>query len=248
MKFDYEYRTRDNVRHEGVVVAPNRDAAFAALKSRGIRPSRLVEAPGFFNKLFGRGKRWILVAALTLVAVGLGVFSIALRRQLDHATEPFENMVRRQVIGDAVVIEKGIKTGWQDVFEFAGDQFLASFAIPGVQAGKRSTSVGEVRDALNRVILPESADGIEARQIKAMVEGIKRELRAFLSHGGTIEEYCECLVKRQDEELGYYNRAKTEIEIASKTEDAAAVQALWETRNAELRKMGIRLVAFPESN
>ena len=232
MKFDYEYRTRDNVRHEGVVVASNRDAAFAALKSRGIRPSRLVEAPGFFNKLFGRGKRWILVAALTLVAVGLGVFSIALRHQLDHATEPFENMVRRQVIGDAVVIEKGIKTGWQDVFEFAGDQFLASFAIPGVQAGKRSTSVG----------------GIEARQIKAMLEGIKRELRAFLSHGGTIEEYCECLVKRQDEELGYYNRAKTEIELASKTEDAAAVQALWETRNAELRKMGIRLVAFPESN
>lgn len=67
MKFVYEYRTSDNVRHNATVSAPDRDAAFARLKARGIRPSRLEDAPGFFNKLFGKGKRWIAIAVLTIL-------------------------------------------------------------------------------------------------------------------------------------------------------------------------------------
>ena len=69
MKFVYEYRTSDNALHSGRIAALDRDAAFAALKARGIRPARLVEAPGLVNKVFGKGKRWIAIVALSVAAI-----------------------------------------------------------------------------------------------------------------------------------------------------------------------------------
>ena len=71
MKFLYEYRTSDNAKHSGTICAGSRDAAYAAIKALGVRPSRVVEAPGFFNKLFGKGKRWIAISLLAAVAVVL---------------------------------------------------------------------------------------------------------------------------------------------------------------------------------
>ena len=159
----------------------------------------------------------------------------------------FDDGTRRQVIGDTAVIEKGIRTGWAEVFPEEGERFLASFAIPGVPAGLRNTKVEEIEAALSRRIEQTAADGIEARQIKAMVEGMKGELRQFLADGGTIVEYGEELVKRQEEELGYYTRAKAEIESAKKSGmSEAQVTELWEKRNAALRRMGVKLVPLPE--
>ena len=57
------------MRHEGVINASSRDEVYSILKARGIRPGSVVEAPGFFNKLFGRGKRWLLIAALAIFVV-----------------------------------------------------------------------------------------------------------------------------------------------------------------------------------
>ena len=68
MKFVYEYRTSDNELHHGSIAAADRDAAFASLKARGVRPARLVEAPGVLNKLLGKGKRWIAIAVLSVAA------------------------------------------------------------------------------------------------------------------------------------------------------------------------------------
>ena len=67
MKFRYEYRTRDNARHEGVIDAPDREGVYAALKAQGVRPSFVAEVPGFFNKLFGKVKQ----DGLTLVPLSL---------------------------------------------------------------------------------------------------------------------------------------------------------------------------------
>ena len=69
MKFLYEYRTSDNAKHSGTICAASRDAAYAAIKELGVRPSRVVEAPGFFNKLFGKGKRWLAIAALGVLVI-----------------------------------------------------------------------------------------------------------------------------------------------------------------------------------
>lgn len=255
MKFVYQYRTPDNIRRDGEVNAATRDAAFALLKTRGIRPSRLDEAPGFFNKLWGKGKRWLAIALLTGAVVAATFTILANRRtirEIEKDQSFFDSPVRRQPLGDAVVIEQGIRTGWADVFELEGERFLASFAVPGVEAGVRSTTEAELRKALdNDALKPQrthsSLDGsvqsIEARQIRAMVEGIKSELRIYLAAGGSISAYGARLVQRQEQEIGYFKQVKAELESAKKTGmQETDLERLWEARNNQLRKMGIKLV------
>ena len=245
MKFLYTYRTPDNKQHRGEITAVTKEAAYAALRAQGIKPGHVDEAPGVFNKLFGKGKRWMAIAVLVVVC---GVLVAIIHSTPTPPTyTSFDDGTRRQVIGDTAVIEKGIRTGWAEVFPEEGERFLASFAIPGVPAGQRNTKVEEIEAALSRRIEQTAADGIEVRQIKAMVEGMKDELRQFLADGGTIVEYGEELVKRQEEELGYYTRAKAEIESAKKSGmSEAQVTELWEKRNAALRRMGVKLVPLPE--
>ena len=254
MKFNYEFRSSDNVRHVGTVDAANRDAAFAVLKSRGIRPSRLNEAPGFFNALFGKGKRWIAIAVISVAALAAIILAATTKSELEQTearleqvSSTFDDTTRRQPIGDTAIIEKGIKTGWADVFEHEGERFLAGFAVPGVPVSVRNTTKEEIEAALARKIEPTEQDGLEARQIKAMVEGMKAELRQFLAEGGTIVTYGRRLVRRQNEEIGYYTRAKNEIEQLKKNgASPTEITTLWESRNDKLRMMGIKLIALPE--
>ena len=253
MKFLYEYRTSDNALHKGVVRASSRDAAYADLKRRGVRPSRLVEAPGFFNKLFGKGKRWLVIAILAILCLVLAVIirSTPTPSTYTSLDASLDSTLRRQPIGDAAVIEKGIRTGWSDVFALEGERFLASFAIPGTTPAIRSTTEEKLKEALHATPTPSTytsgSASLEARQIRAMVEGMKQELRDFLADGGTIVEYGKRLVQRQEEELRYYNMVKCELESATKSGMSdLALEELWEIRNAKLRAMGIRLVPLPE--
>ena len=248
MKFHYTYRTPDNKQHRASIKAATKEAAYALLKAQGIKPGRVDEAPGFFNKLFGKGKRWIAIGVLCALCA---VLALALGRARTLAAPSvgagFDSTVRRQPIGDIAVIEQGVRTGWSDIFPEEGERFLASFAVPGVPAGLRNTSEEEIRAALARTIGVEESDTIEARQIKAMVEGMKQELREFLADGGTIVEYGKALVQRQEEEIGYYTRAKNELDTAKKSgKGQSELMDLWANRNAKLRRLGIKLLPIPE--
>lgn len=247
MKFVYEYRTSENELRSGFVSAASRDAAYAALRLDGIRPSRMKEAPGFFNWLSGRGRRYWAVTLLLGIAVAAVGVSVSMKAELENVQAVFEEMERRQIIGDATYVEKEILTGWSSVFEHEGERFLAGFAVPGVSVSVRNTTEEEIVAALKRSVPPHAGDSIEARQIKSIVEGMKQELRRFLAQGGTIVEYGKRLVERQEREIAYYNRAKNEIGMLKRNgADDKAVMSLWEMRNANLRAMGIRQVAFPE--
>ena len=250
MKFLYEYRTSDNAKHSGVIRAADREAAYALLKKQGIKPSRFAEAPGFFNKLFGKGKRWIAIAVLGALCVFLAVMIWRIAQNAPHSSAvvaTISDTTRRQIIGDAELIARGIRTGWADVFAAEGERFLASFAIPGVPAGQRSTTEEEISAALTRKVENAVGDSIEAQQIKAMVEGMKDELREFLSAGGSIKSYGRRLVRRQEEEIAYYNRAKAELDRAIESGmGEAELVSLAAKRNAALRKMGIKLVVLPD--
>ena len=130
MKFLYEYRTSDNAKHGGVIKAADSSAAYALLKSRGIKPSRFVEAPGFFNKLFGKGKRWIAIAVLGVLCLALCAVVLGTGRGARSAVHEFDATARRQVIGDAeyrigrdptlvCVVEANRRgTGWRRIFSF----------------------------------------------------------------------------------------------------------------------------------
>lgn len=258
MKFIYSYNTKQNERREGLVIsAPNRDAAFSELNRQGIRPYKLYPAPGLLNKLSAIGWRGLAIIILAAALASALAFALFLHKDIvqlekdedvrEIVTGAITSKVRRQIIGDQGIIEKGIRTGWSDVFEYEGERFLASFAIPGVPATVRTTNVAALEEALKRKVDPVEGDGMEARQIKALVEGMKDELRRFIKAGGTIEQYGRRLVARQDNEIAIFTRTSNEIEQAVKRElSKSEIAELVDRRNEELRRMGVKLIPMPE--
>ena len=258
MKFIYSYNTCANEKREGLTIsASNRDAAFSELNKRGIRPYKLYPAPGIWNKILSIGSMGFVIIVLAIVLGLLMLIALTqhkdiVKLELDEDVREIVNVaitskVRRQLIGDQGIIEKGIRTGWTDVFDHEGERFLASFAIPGVPATVRTTNVAALEAALKRKVEASETDGMEARQIKAMVEGMKDELRRFVAAGGTIEQYGRRLVARQDDEIAIYNRTNNEIEQAAKGNlGKAEIAELVDRRNDDLRRMGIKLILMPE--
>jgi len=252
MKYTYIYKTSDGVRHEAVFHAENRDDVFIQLRKQGIKPIKVIAADGSKanGEIRGVRKRVVALGALCLVlgAVVAGVFAfrVGVRGGEEKAALPFNDTTRRQLIGDAAVIEKGVLTGWSETFPEEGERFFASFAVPGVKAGQRNTTVDELNAALARTVQVDEKDGLEARQIKAMVEGMKREARAYIAAGGTIVEYGKRLTERQDAEIAIYERTKSEIENAKKTLKNEELVAFWEKRNDQLRNLGIKLISLED--
>ena len=244
MKYTYAYKSSDGTRHEASMEAESREVVFEALRKENIRPIKVVAADG--SKANGeiRGVRRRVVGLVAiLAAVGAVVVTTLYNRAKPPPAPQFEaEQTRRQVIGDTAVIDKGIATGWSDVFSEEGDRFLASFAIPGVKAGQRNTTVEELEAALGRRVDAKADDGMEARQIKSMVEGMKSEARAYIAAGGNIVEYGKRLTERQDAEIAIYERTKAEIDRARKTMAEDDFLSLWEERNDQLRNLGIKLV------
>ena len=244
MKYSFAYKTSDGVRHEDSLEAGSRDEVFEVLRGRGIRPIKVVAADGSKANGEVRGvKKRVVAALVALAAIGAVVVTSLYNRAIAPSLPEFEaGQTRRQIIGDTAIIDKGIATGWSEVFADEGDRFFASFAIPGVKAGQRNTTVEEIMAALERDIGAADSDGMEARQIKAMVSGMKAEARAYIRAGGTIVEYGKRLTERQDAEIAIYERARAEVDNARKTMDQGDFLALWEERNDQLRNLGIKLI------
>ena len=201
-------------------------------------------------------KHKALIPLILIGLVGLALYSPHLRATLfptlSKTPSPTNDAIltgttRRQVIGDVAIIEKGIRTGWSDVFTSKGDRFLASFAIPGVKAGVRNTSVEEIEHALREPLKIDATDSLEAKQIKSMVEGMKDEARSYLAAGGTIIVYGRRLTERQDAEIAIRKRIEAEVLNAQKTMPTEEFESFYEKRNNELRNLGIKPIVLPES-
>ena len=244
MKYTYAYKSSDGSRHEASMDAESREAVFEALRKKGIRPIKVIAEDG--SKANGeiRGVRRRVVGVAAVLAAIVAVIATSLYNRVSAPPLPeFESgQTRRQIIGDTAIIDKGIATGWSDVFPEEGDRFFASFAIPGVRAGQRNTTVEEIKAALDRDVEVSDSDGLEARQVKSMVAGMKAEARAYINAGGSIVDYGKRLTERQDAEIAIYERAKAEIDHARKTMSQDDFIALWESRNDQLRNLGIKLV------
>ena len=265
MKYTYAYKTSDGVRHEETMNAASREEVFAALRAKGIKAIKVTAADG--SKANGeiRGvRRRVVIILLALVAISVGIIAYLTgtnfgtnRSDLpvpnlaltDSESNPYASAAnvdktRRQVFGDEAIVAKGIRTGWADVFALEGDRFLASFAIPGVKAGQRNTSLKEFEAAINSKCEITPTDSPEARQIKAMVEGMKDEARQYIAAGGTIVDYGKRLTERQDAEIAIYERIKSEIEKAKESLSEDDFMDVWERRNEELRNLGIKTIGL----
>ena len=132
------------------------------------------------------------------------------------------------------------------MFEKIPEYIFGSFAIPGVKTGQRNTSEKEFALALEAKCEIDSSDSLEARQIKAMVEGMKNEARSYIAASGTIVEYGKRLTVHQDAEIAVCNRVKADLDKARSSMTGATFMSYWEKRNDELRNLGIKTIPLSD--
>ncbi len=250
MKFLYQYRTRDNTLHEGVMSAPSRDDVYAVLKEKGIRPFRVEEAPGFFNKLLGKGKRWMAIAILAFLAIGSVTYAFMAKKTVEQIANTMHKEVlqptdRHQIYGDPARMQELESQGYATVFSHEGDRFLARFAQPGTVVVLPSKSWREdmaksLANVLETEISFSESEPGEVRELKQIVAGMREELKSYLANGvGTCETCVKRIEERQVRENQIYIQAKNEL--AKETDPD-----VYDERNAALRRLGLPTVSMPE--
>ena len=242
MRFVYQYRTSDNVVHEGAIGAADREAAFRALRSRGVKPARLEEAPGVFNKLFGKGKRWLAIAVLAALAAFL-YFELREEREAEMT------LPRSQIYGDPDILQQCEERAWSNVFPDPGERFLARYAQPGVSGAMALVVDGMLAKSLGREIRFVEGEPAEHAKMKKIVNGMKAEFAAYLAAGGSEEGYMRRLEERQKVEAGIFRSTEDELaRLAAKLNASNRVEtaAVWEKKNAMLRSFGLRTIPMPE--
>lgn len=236
MKFIYEYRTRNNERKSGEISAPDRESVFNILKKQGIRPGRVIEVPGFLNKILGKGKRWIAIVSLSVLSVATMLFSIQARKE---RTLIAHELPRHQIYGDPAIMAEMESSGYSQVFTHPGERFLAHYAIPGIETyipKEYMVTDNMLEDALSNRIEFRKDDPREWRDLKAIVNGMKAEMQEYLSDKvGTIKSFRLRLNERQEEELQIYRRALNEL----KNNHDEKLRA---ERNKSLRAIGLRTI------
>ncbi len=86
------------------------------------------------------------------------------------------------------------------------------------------------------------SDPREVRELKQIVNGMRKEMRAYLANGnGTPRSYWRRLLERTRQEMQIYERTRRELE----NEKNAAV---WEEKNEALRRLGLRTIPHPKES
>lgn len=258
MKFIYEYRTSDNVRRSGVIDASDRESAFIALKNQGIRPASMKEAPGIFNKLFGKGKRWIAIVILSCLCFLLLVWMFREKGKTKALQESQEAEVgvtlnvadeggyarsieRRQIWGDSAIIEDAARKNWKVIFSNPAERLLALFAQPGrsVQMPILPSSLEQDMQLALKNRTKILADDLEEyKQMKCIVAGMKEEVSEYLSSGGNLRGYIMRLVERQKDEVAILENERKSLQEAIKV-PGVNIDELWMKSNQQLRSLGL---------
>ena len=156
------------------------------------------------------------------------------------------------------------------VFKHAAERWLARYAEPGRwskgEEGLARTRSGaserpapaDFEAALREPIRIASTDFTEVVDLKRIVAGMKREMRAYLAGGGTAEQYVAELEKRQRLEISYRERAEQRLNELLREQKGdgrrqdggspyKAAYAYWLKANAQLQAMGIYPLALPDA-
>lgn len=247
MKFVYEYRTSDNVPHRGTIAASSKEAAYDTLKAQGIKPGKVWEAPGVFNKLFGKGKRWIAIVVLLVALAGVTATLISVKRNTDVVVRELEDASlyedRGQIYGPKAVLMDLEANEYAAVFSNALERFLAPYAIPAKVIGSRRISLPQdlTREQIAKPVSVEESDHDEVKKLKRMVNGVKREFAEYLGDGGNTAGYLKRLEIRQKAEADIYERTKAAL---LREQDAS----VWREKNANLRAKGLPMVDPPSAD
>ena len=196
-----------------------------------------------------------------------GPVTYSVAAPLPRQAIPGDRQRIEQAIGGADRRQNGgspSKAG-QGAFAHAAERWLARYAEPGRKIdGLKIEDLGLKGDDAWRSCLREpiriaSADFTEVVDLKRIVAGMKREMRAYLAGGGTVEGYLAELEKRQRLELSYRERAEQKLEellaarpaagkdLSPASDPPKAAYAYWLKANAQLQAMGIYPLALPDA-
>lgn len=250
MKFSYEYKTKDNEKREGMMTASSRDDVYRRLKAEGIRPSKVVLAPGLLNRFLSFGKRGHAIIVLCAVCLVLCTVLIRTAHKAQGTEHKAQVSDRHQIYGDPTIMEEMLSTGFANVFSHPGERFLAYFAQPGREVSvppdltrliapstppapgsKHKAKSTILSSCLTNVIIFADADPREVVELKRIVNGMKVEMRDYLEEGDAAD-YVRELWDRQREEQMIYKRVLNELE-GSRDPNLLA------ERNKTLRELGL---------
>ena len=266
MKYSYAYKDSGGTRHEAAIEAESRDAAFAALRAQGIRPIKVTAADG--SKANGStpaerrngGRIAHVAAALAIVAAALVAYfvlrvpsppNVVVTPQGPVTFSFATSLARQRIPGDRERIEHPPTNLFANVGEF----FLARYAEPGRPVDSVAIAKPEslfTRDMLKSSIRISSNDLTEYVDLKRIVAGMKREMRAYIEGGGSVQKYLAELANRQRLEASYRDKASRRLtELLSETSDSkpdspARAYEFWLKANAQLQSMGIYPLELPD--
>ena len=166
-------------------------------------------------------------------------------KSYELSTKSSNTSPRHQIYGDPARMEELESSGYKTVLPTSGDRFLAAYAIPGkIIARDGLVSPAKAKEILKVVVnsdlLITDNDAAEVKELKRIINGMKHELRVYLSDGlGTYESYVQRLRERQEEEMRIYERVKQELENVTDMN-------IREQRNEALRAMGLKTIPRPK--
>lgn len=206
MRFDYQFRTKDNELRSASLHAPSRDAAYAALKKAGINPSRVELAPGLLNRVSSLGKRGLAIVILALATVGL---AIALgRARTPRVAPPSEGEYPAAPTADRHQLA-GLPADWVSRLPAhlsPVDAYFALFAQPGCRDGLDIViAPGSITAELLESPMPAAASDEPGwvTELRPVVAGIREEVLALIRRGKTPDEVVLWLRERQRMEAAY---------------------------------------------
>ena len=237
MTFTYTYRSSDGQRHSAEIDAESRDAAFAKLRRElGIKPIKVIAAGASPDAQFGSslaasaavrrlGIITPILAALLIAAIAAWLYFSSRSARPSQSDDviivttpqgPVSYTVatplpRQAIPGDRQRIESARRTA----FTNAAERLLTRFAEPGRAVAAPSgekPSEAEFAACLREPVRVASTDFTEVVDLKRIVAGMKREMRAYVAGGGTVEQYLSELAKRQKLEASYRENAERRLE------------------------------------
>lgn len=277
MKFEYAYKTSDGVRHVEEMEAPSREVVFETLRAQGIKAIKVVakdgsKANGEVN-VIGVKKRVAFILVL-VVAVTTAIVTLTLKEEtksiqavpmvvtntvpvhvaisssaVEIHSRVAKPLPRQVILGDRL----RIKNAPTNLFVHAEEYYLSRFAEPGRHVDETMsvnfpTNVVDLFVLLNAPILTSDNEFTEYIDLKRITVGIKQEMRTFIRGGHTAQEYLSELLKRQQLEKSYYEKAEKKLStlIDEKKMEKKDIYDFWVKANAQLQSMGIYQLPLPD--
>lgn len=277
MKYEYVYKTPDGVRHTEEMDAPSRDDVFATLRANGIKAIKVVAKDGSKAngevRVIGFKKR-VTFALILAVAFISGICSYFVTRKTvapqqiaERDTEKQEPsttettveqtpvrllvanpLPRQSILGD----RKRIDNAPTNLFNTAFETYLSKFAEPGRDFPKTDLSFVvsndlQVIQILNSPIRYAEDEFSEYIDLKRITAGLKREMRNYMNGRHSAADYVNELVKRQQIELEYREKAEKKLaEMLKVANGKEAAYDFWMKANVQLQSMGIYPLPLPE--